>query len=69
MQFAIAQHECRARKFCRKHSIAEPQLVTQSNGRRLLHEQRIRACIDDELADTLGDDDPAGTVLPLEDHD
>ncbi len=54
MQLAVAQDERGPRKLGREEPVAEAQLVAQRDGGRLLHEQRIRPGVDDELADALG---------------
>ena len=59
MQLAIAENERSTRKFGREEPIAEPELVAQRHGGRLLHEQRVGSRIDDELADPFGPDDAA----------
>ena len=69
MQRAIPQDERRARQFGRQEPIAKAELIAQRNGGRFLDEQRVRAGIDDEVADPFGLDDAAGARLAFENHD
>jgi hypothetical protein len=69
MELTVAQHECRAWGLGRYEPIAKPQLVAERDCSGLLHEQSVGACIDDEFADALGDDDAARPLFALEDDD
>ena len=68
MQLAAAQNERGARQFGGEEAVAEADLVAECDGSRLLDEERVRPCVDDELANALRDDDATRPRIALE-HD
>ena len=69
MKLAAAQHERRPWKLGREEAIAEAELITERHRGRLLNQQRIGPCVDDELARPLGHDNAARPRPALEDDD
>ncbi len=68
VQLPVAKDEGRARELGGEEAIAKPQLVAERDRGRFLHEQRVGAGVDDQIAHPLGLDDAARTLGALEHH-
>ncbi len=66
MQLAVTQNKRGPRKLGGEEAVAEAQLVAKRDGGRLLHEERVGPCVDDELTNALREDDAARPRVALE---
>ena len=67
MQPAVANDVGGARRERRDQPLAEAELAAQRHRTRFLHQQRVRAAVDDPAVEPLRGDDAAGAVAGLED--
>ena len=69
VQPAVTQHVRGARRQRRNEPIGDPELATQRDCGRLLHEERVGPRVDDPLVEPIGRDHPSDTGGCLENAD